>query len=218
MPTIERRPFRDAERKVITSLASSRGDLVNDLSGAGCVFMLLFGVGLGVVKVLGLPKASWQPGIAVVAIVLAILVMIRMRRGRASWTSSYKEDVLHGEAEVATFEVRDALCIEEFEDEGSQYYLQLADGGVLFLGGQYLYEPEDDGTFPNTRIRTTRGARSRLLLDLECLGTPLATSAKCRPFTTEDHRAGVVPDDGAILAIDFESLRPAPASEGRSPD
>jgi hypothetical protein len=218
MPVLERRPFHPAELKVITSLSSGRGDLVNDLSGAGCVFMILFALGVGVIKIFGLREASWQPGIAVVAIVLAILVMMRMRRGRAGWTSSYKDDLRDGEAEVATFEVRDAIRVEEYEDEGSQYYLQLADGGVLFLGGQYLYEPEDDGTFPSTRIRTTRGAHSRILLDLECLGTPLATSAMRKPFDKEEHRAGVVPADGAILAVDFESLRPAPDRDPRSPD
>lgn len=35
-----------------------------------------------------------------------------------------------------------AFQVEEFEDEGSHYYIELADGAVLYLNGQYLYDYE----------------------------------------------------------------------------
>ncbi len=207
MPTVERRPFSAEERRVITSLASGRGELANDISGAGCVFVIVLGLGLAVIKLLGLPAAQWQPPVALLGLVVGVLVALRMRRGRKRWTTPYALDLSEGEVEIATFEVRDAIRIEEFEDEGSQYYLQLADGGVLFLGGQYLYDPEAEGRFPSTRVRTTRTCHSRTLLDIECLGTPLAVSTTRGHFDEAAHRSGAVPEDGQLLQIEFESLR-----------
>jgi hypothetical protein len=92
-----------------------------------------------------------------------------MRRGigptLARARESHAADLAAGVATLTTYEATDALRVEEFEDEGSQYYLKLADGRVLFLAGQYLYEYE--------------------------LG--------------ED-------EDGQVLSVDFEALRPRRAS------
>ena len=35
-----------------------------------------------------------------------------------------------------------AFAVEEFEDEGSHYFVDLTDNRVLFLSGQYLYDYE----------------------------------------------------------------------------
>ena len=99
------------------------------------------------------------------------------------------------------------MRVEEFEDEGSSYYLKLDDGSVLFLSGQYLYEYEDQGSFPSTRVAVTRAPESKIVLDIECLGQPLPVRAQRPPFTREDHLNGAVPEDGALLAVDFEILR-----------
>ena len=38
------------------------------------------------------------------------------------------------------FRARRAFQVDEFEDEGSHYFIELDDGAVLFLTGQYLYD------------------------------------------------------------------------------
>jgi hypothetical protein len=106
--------------------------------------------------------------------------------------------------------------VEEFEDEGSQYYLALTDGRVLFVSGQWLYEYEDgedeDGKptsarFPCRRFTIERAAKSGLFLGLIPQGPSFPPSDTLPPFTDEQHGAGTVPDDGDLLSVDFESLR-----------
>ncbi|MGA0525210.1 hypothetical protein ACO2WH_25480, partial [Escherichia coli] len=40
------------------------------------------------------------------------------------------------------FQATRAFAVEAFEDEGPQYYIELSDGRVLYLNGQYLYDSE----------------------------------------------------------------------------
>ncbi len=211
MTRIEYRPLTANERRQLASLASSRSDLGNDLAGGGCVFMLVFGVGMVALRLVDLQRSSWQAAAAIVAGIVAIATMLYMRKGRAKWTSrqDYAADLEGGRAAEVTYDVVDAIRVEEFEDEGSNYFLKLADNKVLFLTGQYLYDSEEGNAFPSTRIRVTRAPRSRLMLDLECLGTPLQPSTTRPPFSHEDHRSGRVPKDGEMLDVDFETLRAA---------
>jgi hypothetical protein len=109
-------------------------------------------------------------------------------------------------AVCTTYDVVEALRVREFEDEGSSYYLRLSDGRVLFLTGQYMYEYEDERAFPCTRFTLERAPESQLFLALTELGPPLAPSAILPPFTEAELRAGL-PADGALLELDFESLR-----------
>jgi hypothetical protein len=72
-----------------------------------------------------------------------------------------------------------AFQVEEFEDEGSHYYIELDDGGVLFLSGQYLYEYEPvfrrdrlerPRSFPCTRFSLRRHQEDGHLVDIRCEG------------------------------------------------
>src|SRR5215831_9448645 len=45
-------------------------------------------------------------------------------------------DLLSSDAHTATR----AFGVEEYEDEGLHYFLELTDGSVLYLSGQYLYD------------------------------------------------------------------------------
>ena len=207
MAARELRPFTDEERRILTRLARGHSSLVNDLCGAGCVFGVVLFLGLALLKVLGIPLRAWQPTVMAVSAFVALTVTLKMRRGDARWRTPHAEDLREGHMEVETFEVRDAIAVRGSGDEGRQYYLALADDGVLFLAGQYLHEHEKKGEFPSTRVRTTRAVHSRSLFGLECLGAPLAVSAKRRAFDAEERRSKQVPRDGEILRVDFEALR-----------
>jgi len=207
------RPLSEEQRGVLKRLASPSRERANDFLSTLCVFMLVFGVEVGSIRLVSGPPEGAVIGIAAgVAGAVALGVLVRMRRtvtGRAlrAGRTAFAADLDGGQLVTETFEVADAICIEEHEDEGSSYYLKLADGTVLFLSGQYLYEPEDAGSFPSTRVAVTRAPQSRIVFDVECLGQPLPASAKRAPFSREEHRAGRVPPDGALLRVDFESLR-----------
>jgi hypothetical protein len=209
MSEIEHRPLTAAERSSLTKLGSRREELINHFSGVGCTFMLLFAAAAWIVRL-----AGWNqdvlPGLALVLLCVALLVMWRTQRTSPSWSAPYREDLGRNQVELATFDVVDAIRVEEAEDEGSQYYLRLADGRVLFLAGQYLYDVEEEGRFPSTRIRTTRGTASRLLFEIECPGEPLEPSSTRRSFSREEHRSGLVPADGEMVEANFDQLRNAP--------
>jgi hypothetical protein len=44
------------------------------------------------------------------------------------------------------------------------------------------------------------------VLDVACVGDPLAPSASRSPFGEEEYRKGI-PADGALLDVDFDALR-----------
>jgi hypothetical protein len=107
--------------------------------------------------------------------------------------------------ESTSFQARRALAVEESEDEGSSYFLELTDGRVLFLTGQYLYDYEPDEheerprAFPCSEFSIRRHKTERYVVDVHCGGTVLAPEATARPFTTEDWDSGRVPDDGEVI-------------------
>jgi hypothetical protein len=214
---VEFRPLTDAERRALAGLSSGRNALMDSILFTVFLFLVLLGAAVLVLRLVSGPTGPWEEGLAAgAAAVLAVGASVRRSRRSRGALGGAREacaaDLAGGRASAQTFDVADAIRVEEREDEGSSFYLKLADGRVLFLSGQYLYEPEEDGSFPSTRVRVTRAPRSGLLFDLECLGTPLKTSSTRPPFTASEHGSGAVPADGAILQTDFESLRAGGAS------
>lgn len=101
-----------------------------------------------------------------------------------------------------------AFAVEEFEDEGSTYYVELADGRVLFLQGQYLYdyEPiEDDPeynqprTFPCTEFTLRRHREKGHIVDLLCAGRVFEPEITAPHFGEEIYSPDF-PQDGDIIA------------------
>ena len=212
MDPTEFRPLTAQERRTLAGLAEGDGDRLNVLALFFLFFMALFVFGVVGIRILSGPPTRRELAVAgacaaLVVLSFAVHAARRLGRARKVEREACAADLAGGRVSSQTFDVVDAVQVEELEDEGSSYYLKLADGRVLFLSGQYLYDPEDEGAFPSTRLRVTRAPRSRLLFDLECLGSPLKPSSKRPHFTLGDFEADRVPADGAILQVDFESLR-----------
>ena len=120
------------------------------------------------------------------------------------------------------FRVRRAFEVREFEDEGRHLFLELEDGRVLFMSGQYLYDygvdpsgPAEAGpwSFPATDFLVLRHRDEHWVCDIEPSGRTLAPQAEVRAFTPKDYSAERVPEDGEIITTQtFEELV---ASEGR---
>lgn len=224
--TTTTRPLSVEERTALAQLASPRAQLQSEVLSILVVFMFTFMLGVGMTRWLaGPPRGATLALLGGVAAVVALSLLVYVRRSVSPNLSAerakHSDDLTRGLAEVTTHEVVDALRVEEFEDEGSAYYLKLADGRVLFLAGQYLYdyeagEDEDaqstPARFPCRRFKLERAAASGLLLELTPLGPAFPPSGTLPAFRTEDHHADRVPEDGQVLDVDFESLRARRAS------
>lgn len=112
-----------------------------------------------------------------------------------------------GLLERRAFRAIRAFAVEELEDEGMHYYLELADGSVLYLSGQYLYdhEPiEDDPelnqprSFPCTEFEMLRHKEEGFVLDILCTGSVLEPETTMPPYTRADWKRGL-PEDGQII-------------------
>jgi hypothetical protein len=119
----------------------------------------------------------------------------------------YAADLAARQVEEWRVRVVDAIEVEELEDEGRQCYLELEDGRVLFVGGQYLYDSDEDDSdegdttpkFPNRDLLITRLPHAGDILALERLGEHFPPSVTLPPFSREDHEHDRVPEDGQLL-------------------
>ena len=96
----------------------------------------------------------------------------------------FERDLAGGVAKVLTVDVSRVVEIEEYDDEGAGFLLELADGRVLAVVSQDLYEFTHDAeleegdednrdAFPQTRIEYRYAPHSGLHLDIRGVGEPL---------------------------------------------
>jgi hypothetical protein len=205
MPISTTRPPTDAERKMLEGARGRTSRWTNDLAGVGCLTALVLLLGTLLTRFTGILQGQewWY---TLLGLLIGIAVTSYMRRQLAPHRTAASRDLEMPVTETI-YEVSRAVCVTEYGDLGSNYYLELADGGgVLFLSGQYLYEDEQEGRFPSSRIRTVRSGTGHTLLDFEPLGEYVAPETTLPAFTKEQYRAGGVPDDGDVLAVPFETL------------
>jgi hypothetical protein len=107
------------------------------------------------------------------------------------------------------FEARRAFGVEEYADEGSRYFLELVDGQVLHLCGQYLgdYEPISDEPelnrprrFPCTAFTVRRHKTEGEVVDLVCRGTVIEPEFIAPPLTKRRQRSIGALKDGQVLS------------------
>lgn len=114
------------------------------------------------------------------------------------------------------FNARRAFEVEEFEDEGLHFFLELEDGRVLFLCGQYLYDYQeitDDpdfnqpARFPCTSFTVKRHKTELWVHSIECAGPYLKPEAKFPHYSKAYQRAHGFPCDGDLLDVPYEEVR-----------
>lgn len=107
------------------------------------------------------------------------------------------------------FRARRAFGVGEADDEGLHYFLELVDGRVLYLSGQYLYDYEpisDDPEgnqprrFPCTEFTVRRHKTEGFVVDLVCKGRVLEPEFIAPPFTQRGRRSIGAPEDGQVLS------------------
>lgn len=107
------------------------------------------------------------------------------------------------------FQVLRAFGVEESNDEGLHYFLELVDGRVLYLSGQYLYdyepisdEPElnQPRRFPCTNFTVRRHKTEGYVVELVCGGTVIEPEFTAPRLTRQGRRSIGDPQDGQILS------------------
>jgi len=152
---------------------------------------------------------------------IAALVLFNLPGG---WRRKRQDpDVLVNELQaqnllsVEKFNARRAFQVEEFEDEGSHYFIELEDASVLFLTGQYLYEYEalskgkeieHSRRFPNTEFVVRRHSKKGYVIDILCNGSVIEPEIVAPAFDTDDFGTNRIPEDGQIIRDKtFEQLK-----------
>src|SRR5262252_2090353 len=128
-----------------------------------------------------------------VAIVAALFIFNKQGyRPRATWKTAeehIRELDEKGMLTSQTFKATRAFTVQEFEDEGLHYFIELSDRGVLYLNGQYLYDfPEiSDGEekkrgFPCSEFTIRRHKTAGYVVDIVCGGNALPIDFEAPPF------------------------------------
>jgi len=110
------------------------------------------------------------------------------------------------------YRVRRAFQLEEFEDEGSQYFLELEDHSVLYLSGQFLYEYEPLNAkprrFPCTQFTIRRHKDDGRIVDLLCSGEILEPEIMAPPLAVDElEKYGSIADGQIIQGKSYDELK-----------
>jgi hypothetical protein len=127
-----------------------------------------------------------------------------------------------GLLDTREFRATRAFAVDEFEDEGLHYYVELTDKRVLFLSGQYLYEYEPDPksdrprSFPCTEFAIRRHKREGYAVSIDCRGQILEPEVVTPPFRTMDWEDEIPRDGDLIEETPYDRLKDARLDGGRS--
>ncbi len=107
-----------------------------------------------------------------------------------------------------SFRARRVFQMEEVEDEGSHYFIELEDGGVLYLTGQYLHEYEeitDDPelnqprSFPCSQFTVRRTRKAGYVVEIVLGGEVLEPECQAPAMDRSDAKRGWRPEDGQVF-------------------
>jgi hypothetical protein len=104
---------------------------------------------------------------------------------------------------TSTFKASRAFVVDSFDDQGLNYFIELAEGGVLYLGGQYLdqYMPmpeiNEPRKFPSTEFTIRRHRIEGWVLDIQSQGKVFEPEKSFPAFAEADF--DLVPNDGEVI-------------------
>lgn len=112
---------------------------------------------------------------------------------------------------------RRAFRVEDSEDIGPHYFLELTDHSVLHLQGDYLYDyepiegdPEANTPrrFPCTEFSLRKGKHDNGVAQIVCQGDVMEPESNDAAFEPEAWRQDWVPEDGEVITdISYEELK-----------
>ena len=147
-------------------------------------------------------------GLFVVAMAIVALVLLKwypLPKGRTETTEEYVLRLRDADLLVGTdYRATRAFTIAPFEDVGYRFILELDNGSVLNLCGQYLEDFYDaDGTeawerFPCTEFTILRHRTEGGVIDIECHGQQISTDADLKGKRQRD--LDQLPKDGELFS------------------
>ena len=152
---------------------------------------------------------NWGAGIAAVAMYIAFpIVALSVWKARPSMSKFSMADALeNGKLGTADFDVHEAIAVEEAEDEGLIFFLDIGNGRTLFLAGQYLYTPCEENRFPSDKIRVYWHTELGLTYGVECLGDRLLPCEVLPPLDPDVIDRAFNPSDRDVIAQDLAAVR-----------
>jgi hypothetical protein len=161
--------------------------------------------------------ANWGAGIAAVAMYIAFPVLaMKVWPGKPAKPPLTMEGALdEGALGVADYDISDVVEIEQSEDEGLHFLLEVGEGKTLFLSGQYLYAPVEAGHFPNSRVRVFWHTKHDITFGIQCVGARLFSSRKLSPLTDETVRSYEFPADRDLIGQPLRAVVERLALNGR---
>ena len=152
---------------------------------------------------------NWGAGIAAVAMYIAFpVVALSVWKAKPSLSNVSMADALeNGKLGTADFDVHDAIMVQEAEDEGFIFFLDIGNGRTLFLAGQYLYTPCEKNRFPSDKIRVYWHTDLELTYGVESLGNHLLPSEILPPLNPDVIDRVFNPSDREVIGHDLAAVR-----------
>jgi hypothetical protein len=111
----------------------------------------------------------------------------------------YAADLEARQIEEYSVRIVRAVSVEAFEDEGMQFFLEIEDGRVVFLGSQEFYDDERyESGFPS-ELTVTRLPLNGEMLGFQTSGPFVPLAEEWPPLSAEDDPNARGPGAGAIL-------------------
>ena len=210
-PITTTRPMTEEERAYLREPPLKLFGWYTGIVSAVCTFLLIFLVASLLVAFFpfGVVVRGAFAAATLGSVAWYVRVQRKERRDLADRVALTARELDAGYVQSTIYRITDAVAVEEQEDEGISYYLLLDDGRTLFLSGQYLYGPAEDG-FPWKSFEVLRVPPTNWVLRVVPLGPPVTPSRTRGPFSEDELSSSVIPADGAIEQQDFDALK-APA-------
>jgi hypothetical protein len=174
--------------------------------GAVAAFVTFRHAGAGVLAIVILAYLS-------VLIVVMAIMLNYPRLPRQAMVNDFADELEAQKLLASTsFRADRAFRVGKSGEAGPHYFLELEDGGILHLSGNYLYDYEPiDGAprhFPCTEFTVRRHAEIGYVVDLICGGLVIEPEVEAPPYSVRDIAERGVPEDGEILpGVSFDQLR-----------
>jgi hypothetical protein len=138
-------------------------------------------------------------------VILALKLFSAPRPSRRTIEERIADLESKGLIDDQTFKAIRAFSAEEYEDEGLQYFIELEDGSILFLVGQYLYD-HDPGTFPCSEFTIRRHRKKGYVVGIRCGGMALKPEV-CVPSLTGKNLDEYCEDGMIIRGKSYDALK-----------
>lgn len=145
--------------------------------------------------------------VSLLALVFGTWLGFRMLSRRPTYERQkpISELLSEGIAESQEFSALRAFEVEEFEDEGRHFFVELEDKRVLYLCGQYLYDTNEQ--FPSSDFSVIRNKTEGWVYEVLSKGQPLNVDCVCKHYSKKFIDRYGIPEDGTILGMPYDTLK-----------